>query len=141
MSTLWVLEGRGDIGLFITLVPKFFIKYIFFVCQIKLSVQTFQPLIIIYIRGNHHWPFNQFRPVREGWRLVNNIHSGTKDFLFWYPKFFILEPKVFYSGTQGFQLEKQGEGVHNQTMHMYILMYLIILFTFSIIDTKPYDAY
>ena len=57
---------EGDIGLFIALVPKIFLihwlnnfgKWILIGWLIKFSVQTFQPLIVNYRRGNfvyHHW--------------------------------------------------------------------------------------
>ena len=71
------------------------------------------------------------------------INSVTLDFLFWYPRLIILIPKVFFfnSGTQGFHL---GCNIQleecNQTMHMYMLMQLMILFTLSNIDIKPYNA-
>ena len=65
-TILYVFEcrERGDNGLFITLIPKllkirFLIRWLNnFGDLIKFSVQTFQPLILIYRRGNfmhHHW--------------------------------------------------------------------------------------
>ena len=84
----WVLnvrEGR-DIGLFITLVPKSLILTLpYSLCLttlgkiligwfIKLRVQTFQLLIVIYRKGNfvyHHWRCTSiYRPVSYTFRSL-----------------------------------------------------------------------
>ena len=83
-------EREGDIGLFIKLVSKvlwlrFLIRWInnFGGCYwilvdwfINFSVQTFQPLIVIYIRGNfmyHHWKCKSiYRPLSYPFRFLNN---------------------------------------------------------------------
>ena len=74
MCTVYVCRKGGDIGLFITLVPKQLwlnnfgdFQWIFIGWFIKLNFQTFQPLITIYRRGHlvcNHWGFTSiYRPL------------------------------------------------------------------------------
>ena len=85
------MPERGDNGVFITLVPKVFFKNCFLILWLnnfedfwgiligwfmKLSVQTFQPLISIYRRVNfvyHHWA-SIYQPLSYPFYFPDNIY-------------------------------------------------------------------
>ena len=96
-SSEWVIASReeGDIGLFITLVPKlswcFLIRWLndfgnFYLILIgwfiNLSVQTFQQLILIYIRDNFVYHYlgctSIYRPMSYSFRSLQLSNIAIK---------------------------------------------------------------